>query len=133
MLDTLKGSRVISTTKGHGSFLTIDLDCNDLMVVSKRVSLWIYLCNWRLERNGKSIVNATNVTAESDFEFMVGKVFEKYVFSQATNMFEFYFSDGICIFIEPDLLNYEIDDDLMMLTFADGKTFGYSPGQGWQC
>ena len=132
MLDALNGTRVFSVAKGHGSFLTINFECITTGRSMVNTSLWVYLCNWCIQRYGATLIDASNVSAETDFGYLIGSKFEGYDFSPTDNTFCLRFSDSINIQIVPDLSNYDIDDDMLMLTFTEGKTYGYSPGKGWQ-
>jgi hypothetical protein len=78
------------------------------------------------------MTNALSVSESTDLSPMLGQAFEGYDISKTDGSFCLRFSNGIYLQIVPDLSNYDIEDDMMMLTFDRRATYGYSLKNGWK-
>lgn len=141
LLSQIIGMRITRSKLGYGSFITMDWG-NDIVEelkakhgIEKQVFgewyLWVYMCAWRLEKNGYPIIGAGDErdTIQSKIPLLTGK---KLLKAQVlNNSFDVIlnFEKGYSLL----LFSFEMKDSEQWLFFTPNKkAFTAGPGTNWK-
>lgn len=135
------GMKITRSKLGYGSFITMDWG-KDIIEelktkdgIEKQIfgewHLWVYMCAWRLEKNGDPIIGAGDErdVIQSKIPLLIGK---KLLQAQVlNNSFDVIlnFEEGYRLL----LFSFELEDSEQWLFFTrDRKVFTAGPGTNWK-
>ena len=128
--------RVARARRGFGGFITLDLgEPGDADVVTGEPQwawhLWIYSCDWDLFLDAARLLwrrESDSARANHIIGKLAGEALIAVGHSAADDCFQFEFSGGFVLNVDPDFFGFDVEDDLFML-FKHGErdVLSYSP------
>lgn len=135
------GMKMTRSKLGYGSFITMDWGKDKVEEfktkhgIEKQIfgewHLWIYMCAWRLEKNGEPVIGSGDEkkAIESKIPLLTGKkLIQAQVINDSFDVF-FDFEEGYRLL----LFSFEIEDSEQWLFFTQNeKVFTAGPGIKWK-
>ncbi|MBO6505161.1 MAG: hypothetical protein JJ850_10420 [Kordiimonadaceae bacterium] len=128
--------RVSRARRGFGGYITFDLGAEqgrDAITQEAQFEwhLWVYMCDWDLYKADSRILwrrESDNALAGAVLEMLNGETLTGIEHDETDDCFEFHFSGGFRLHMDPDFYDYDGDDDLFMLfRFGERDALNYSP------